>query len=106
MGMLMVVLMLIVAGVLALFGAQNTEPIALHFLWFTVRSLPVSVAILGGAVLGALLSLGVSLPSRLRHKLTVRALKRQVARHEARLTQLTATGTAPDDQRTLPARRE
>jgi hypothetical protein len=55
--------------------------------------------------MGALLSLAVSLPSQLRHALTVRALRRQVARHEAHMARLAATDV-PDKQRSLPARRD
>ena len=100
---LMIVLAFALAAVLALFGAQNTAPVTLHFLWFTVGSIPVAVTILGGAVIGALLSLLVSVPSRLRHAFTVRALKRQVARHEARIAQLGTTTDNPDEhQRVSP----
>lgn len=85
------VLALILAGVLALFGAQNTETVTLHFLWFTARSMPLSLAILGGAVIGALLSFLVGLPGRFRRVLTRGDLKRQNARQETQIAQLHAT---------------
>ena len=106
MGLLMIVVALALAGVLVLFGVQNTAPITLHVLWFTLRSIPLAVAILGGAVMGALVSLAVALPGRLRHALTVRALRRQVARHEAHMARLAATTDVPDTQRSVPARRD
>ncbi len=40
------ILTLILAGVLVLLGAQNTETVTLHFLWFTARSMPLSLALL------------------------------------------------------------
>lgn len=85
------VLALILAGILALFGAQNTETVTLHFLWFTARSMPLSLAILGGAVIGALLSFLVGLPGRVRRVLTRGDLKRQNARQETQIAQLHAT---------------
>src|SRR5579871_5894106 len=82
---------LILAGVLALFGAQNTETVTLHVLWFSVRALPLSLAILGGAVIGVVLSLLGGLPRRGRRALTGGALKRQNARQEKTIAQLHAT---------------
>src|SRR5690348_14993884 len=59
-------LVLIAAGLLALFGAQNTETVSLHLLWFPARPMPLWLSILGGAVIGVLLGFLVELPSRLR----------------------------------------
>src|SRR5581483_11817646 len=78
------ILALILAGALALFGAQNTEPLTLHFLWFTARSVPLPLAMLGGAIVGALLSLLVGLPDRARRAVTRGDLTRRRARREAR----------------------
>ena len=86
-----VVLALVLAGVLALFGAQNTEVVTLHFLWFTARALPLSLVILGGAVSGALLSLLVGVPGRVRRAVSGGDLKRQNARQETQIAQLHAT---------------
>lgn len=83
-------LALILAGVLALFGAQNTETVTLHFLWFTARAMPLSLAILGGAMIGALLSFLVGLPGRVRRGLIGGDLKRQAARQERQITHLQA----------------
>lgn len=85
------VVALILAGVLALFGAQNTEAVTLHFLWFTARAIPLSLAIVGGAVLGSLLSLLVGLPGRVRRAVTASDLTRQNARQETQIAQLHAT---------------
>jgi uncharacterized integral membrane protein len=98
------VLALILAGVLALFGAQNTETVTLHFLWLTARAMPLSLAILGGAVIGALLSLLVGLPGRVRRARTGGNLKRQNARQETQIAHLHATAAA-DETATQPALR-
>jgi len=97
-------LALILAGVLALFGAQNTEAVTLHFLWFTARAMPLPLAILGGAVIGALLSFLVGLPGRFQRARTGGDLKRQNARQGAQIAQLHATAAA-DATATQPALR-
>lgn len=63
---IILILALALAGVLALFGVQNTEAVVVHVLWFPARSMPLSLAIVGGAVLGALLSILAGLPARFR----------------------------------------
>jgi uncharacterized integral membrane protein len=77
------ILALILVGALALFGAQNTETMTLHFLWFTTRSVPLPLAMLGGAVVGALLSFLVALPDRARRTIARGGLTRRRARREA-----------------------
>lgn len=99
MAQLAVLLALILAGALALFGAQNTETVTLHFLWFTAQALPLSLAILGGAVIGALLSFLVALPGRVRGALTGGHLKRQTTRQERQIAYLHAA--ADDDASAL-----
>lgn len=94
MGQFTVLLALILAGALALFGAQNTATVTLHFLWFTAQGLPLSLVILGGAVIGALLSFLVALPGRVRGALTGGRLKRRATRQERQIAYLHA---AADD---------
>lgn len=97
------VIALILAGVLALFGAQNTEPVTLHFLWWTARAMPLSVAILGGAVIGALLSFLVGLPGRFHRARAGGDLKRQNIRQETQIAQLHASAaTDKNASRTPP----
>jgi uncharacterized integral membrane protein len=62
MAQITLLLALVLASVLALFGVQNTETVARHFLRFPARSTPLALAVLGGAVIGALLSLLAGLP--------------------------------------------
>ncbi len=56
---------LIMGVVLALFGAQNQDRVALHFLWFSSRPLPASLAILAAALLGLLVGVLLMLPGRI-----------------------------------------
>jgi uncharacterized integral membrane protein len=83
MAQITLILALILAGMLALFGAQNTETITLHFLWFTARSVPLPLTILGGAVVGALLSFLVGLPDRVRRAIMRGGLTRRRTRRGA-----------------------
>jgi uncharacterized integral membrane protein len=78
------ILALILVGALALFGAQNTGTVTLHFLWFTARSVPLPLAILAGAVVGALLSFLVGLSVRARRAIARGGLTRRRARRWAR----------------------
>ncbi len=77
------ILALILGAALALFGVQNQELVALHFLWFTAHALPVSLAILAAAVLGLLVGLLLALPGRLAAGHATRRLTRAAARRDA-----------------------
>ena len=90
------ILTLILAGVLVLLGAQNTETVTLHFLWFTARSMPLSLALLGGAAIGGLLALLVGLPNRVRRTRMGREFKRHNARQQTQIAQLQATAAAEE----------
>jgi putative membrane protein len=79
------VLALVLGAALALFGVQNQELVALHFLWFTAHALPVSLAILAAAVLGLLVGLLLALPGRLAAGHTARRLTHDVARRDAQV---------------------
>lgn len=94
MGQVTIVLAVLLAVVLAVFGAQNTEMVTLHFLGFTARALPLSLVILGGAVIGALLSFLVGLPGRVRRAVRGGDLTRRSARQESTIAQLQATAAA------------
>lgn len=86
-----VLLALILAGVLALFGVQNTAAVTLHFLGLTARAMPLALAIVGGAVLGGLLSVLGGLPGRVRRALRGGDLKRQNARQQTQIAHVHAT---------------
>ncbi len=85
------VVALIMGVVLALFGAQNQDRVALHFLWFSSRPLPASLAILTAALLGLLVGVLLMLPGRIASGHTARGLKRDVADRDARAARVSAS---------------
>lgn len=91
MSKLIAVTALILGIALALFGAQNQESVALHFLGFTARALPVSLAILAATLLGVLVGVLMMLPGRIVSGHTARGLRRDVARRDAQATRVTAS---------------
>src|SRR5947209_17764530 len=70
---------LLVATVLVVFGAQNTQAVTFHFLVFKVPSAPMVFALFVAALLGALLGWIVSAPSRFRSRRQRHDLQGQVA---------------------------
>ncbi len=78
MGSVKLIAALLVATVLVVFGAQNTQAITLHFLSFKVPAMPMVLALLGAVVLGALLGWIVSVPGRFRGMHERRGLRGQV----------------------------
>lgn len=73
---------LIVAIVLVVFGAQNTQAVTFHFLMFKAPSTPMVLALFLAALLGALLGWIVSAPGRFRLMRERRSLQGQVAAHQ------------------------
>ncbi len=107
MSRLIAVLALILGVALALFGVQNQELVALHFLGFTAHALPVSLAILAAAVLGLLVGLLLALPGRFARGRTTARLKRDAAHRNAPVPQgtaITALAPAPGTAQALPAK--
>ena len=93
---------LILGAALALFAVENQELVTLHFLWFTARVLPMSLALLAAVVLGLLAGLVLALPGRLTAGRREKRLRRNVGRLEAQATPVTtptpifgATQTTP-----------
>lgn len=72
---------LLVAIVLVVFGAQNTQTVTFHFLVFKAPSAPMVLALFVAALLGALLGWIVSAPGRFRRLRERRGLQGQVAAH-------------------------
>jgi uncharacterized integral membrane protein len=72
----------LVAIVLVVFGAQNTQAVTFHFLMFKAPSAPMVLALFLAALLGALLGWIVSAPGRFRRMRERRGLQGQVAAHE------------------------
>lgn len=85
MGSLKLIAALLVATVLVVFGAQNTQAITLHFLMFKVPAMPMVLALFAAVLLGALLGWIVSVPGRFRGMHERRGLRGQV-KAQAELT--------------------
>ncbi len=88
---LIAVAALILGAALALFGAQNRDRVALHFLWFSSRALPASLAILAAALLGVLLGVLLMLPGRVVSGHRARGLRRDVARRDEQVARVSAS---------------
>ncbi len=84
-------LTLILGAALALFAVENQELVTLHFLWFTARALPMSLALLAAVVLGLLAGLLFALPSRLTAGRREKRLQRKVGRLEAQASPITTS---------------
>lgn len=78
MGSLKLIVALVIATVLVVFGAQNTQAITLHFLMFKLPSAPTVLALFVAVLLGALLGWIVTAPDRFRRRRELRGLKGQV----------------------------
>jgi uncharacterized integral membrane protein len=94
MNSLKLIIALLAATVLVVFGAQNTQAVNPHFLVFKVASMPMVLALFAAVVLGALLGWIVSVPGRFRGMRERRGLCGQVK------TQVAAA--AAQDQTLLP----
>lgn len=86
---------LIVAIVLVVFGAQNTQAVTFHFLMFKAPSTPMAFALFLAALLGALLGWIVSAPGRFRRMQERRGLQGQVAAHQREAVAATDTEQSP-----------
>lgn len=73
---------LLIAILLVVFGAQNTQAATFHFLMFKAPSAPMVLALFVAALLGALLGWIVSAPGRFRHMRERHELQGQVTAHE------------------------
>jgi len=85
------ILALILGAALALFAVENQELVTLHFLWFTARALPMSLALLAAIVLGLLAGLLFALPGRLTAGRREKRLRHNVGRLEAQATPVTTS---------------
>jgi len=107
MSKLLAILALILGVALTLFGAQNQDPVALHFLGFSSRLVPVSLAILAAAVLGLLVGLLVMLPGRITTGRIAGRLQRDVVVRDAEAARITTLTQASANELTRqPSERE
>jgi len=82
MNALRLILGLLIATMLVVFGAQNTQSVSFHFLGWDTPSIPVVLAVAIAVALGALLAWTVSLPGRYRGRRDRRALQHQLQAQE------------------------
>ena len=86
---------LVIAAVLVVFGAQNTQLVTFHFLTFELGPAPVILAVFAAAIAGALLAWIVSAPGRFRGMRRRRDLEHQVAAANERDAQGARAISAP-----------
>jgi len=84
MNIVTLLLVLLLAAVLVVFGAQNTQSVSFHFLGWETPALPVVLALAIALALGAVLSWIVSVPGRFRGMRNTRSLRHQVEDQERR----------------------
>jgi uncharacterized integral membrane protein len=86
---LVIVLILLVAVVMVIFGAQNTQTVDIKFFTYSSGNVSLSLVIvlatLGGVVLSALVSFWSSLQQSIRERNTRRRLEREKRELEQRL---------------------
>jgi uncharacterized integral membrane protein len=91
---------ILVALVLVVFGAQNTQAVTFHFLMFKAPSAPMVLALFLAALLGALLGWIISAPGRFRRMRERRGLQGQVtAAHQREAAASAATDTEQSQPR-------
>jgi uncharacterized integral membrane protein len=78
MGSVKLVVALLLATVLVVFGAQNTQAVTLHFLLFKLPAEPLVLALSTAVFLGAVLAWIVTAPGRFRGRRERRGLEGQV----------------------------
>lgn len=78
MNALYLVVGLLLGIVLVAFGAQNAQPVSLHFFTWNTQPIPLVLALGVAMVLGMLLALVLSIPGRIRARRQRQELLRQV----------------------------
>ena len=73
------VVALVIATVLVVFGAQNTQSVTFRFLMFELGPTPVILAVFAAAIAGAVLAWMVAVPGRFRGMRRRHDLEHQVA---------------------------
>ncbi|MSQ23865.1 MAG: LapA family protein [Chloroflexi bacterium] len=79
---LALVLFLVFAVAIALFAVQNTTPVTLNFLAFSIEQVALSLLVLIAATLGAALTFAFGLVREVQHRRAMHALREQARAHE------------------------
>ena len=85
MGRLLLIIVLVLALVLAIFGAQNTQNVRVNFFGWRTDFMPLFVVILISALAGAMLAMITGIQSRISTGLRLRRQERQIAELEQKL---------------------
>lgn len=89
MRILLMVVLLIIAVLLVIFGTQNNQPVDVRFLAYNTGNVSLSLVTILAAATGALLAALVSLLSSIRRGFSIRKTTRRVAELEQENTTLT-----------------
>lgn len=73
---------LLVAAAVVVFGAQNTQAVTFHLLIFKIPAVPLVLVVFAAIALGVILGWIVSAPDRFRRMRQRRGLETQVAAQE------------------------
>lgn len=84
MNILSLLLALLIAAVLVVFGAQNTQSVSFQFLAWKTPAVPVVLALAIALGVGALLAWVASVPGRFRGMRSNRSLRHRVEAQEQR----------------------
>lgn len=82
MNSLKLVIGLILATAVVVFGTQNTQAVTFHFLLFKLPSVPLVLPLFGAVLLGALLGLIFAAPGRVRLMRQRRRLEGEITEHD------------------------
>jgi uncharacterized integral membrane protein len=89
---LKLILGLLLAAALVVFGAQNTQSVSFHFVVWDTPAVPVVLALAIAVLVGVLLSWIVSIPGRFHGMRQRRSLQHEVDAH----SRITAAGDQPE----------
>jgi uncharacterized integral membrane protein len=84
------VLALVVAILVALFAVQNTTPVSVSFLFWSVNQAAVALVVVVSVAAGALITLLVGLPRLVRSRWRMRRLRSSLRQQEQRIAELEA----------------
>jgi uncharacterized integral membrane protein len=100
MNIVRLLLALLVAALLVVLGAQNTQSVSFHFVAWETPAIPVVLALAVALLLGVILAWVVSVPGRFRGMRSNRRLRHQIEDQE-RLTPTSSHAEAVDPEEPL-----
>ncbi|HEV3310336.1 MAG TPA: LapA family protein [Chloroflexota bacterium] len=88
---------LLVAIVVVVFGAQNTQAVRFHFLVLNLPSVPLVLPLFAAILLGAVLGWGVAAPGRFRSLRVTRGLRQKIADQDRVAAAVAQAPASPPD---------